>query len=381
MNLSAAAALSLVLISVSAAHLINTYSIPVSQVRWPLWNSKAGVLRPPWKSNIQHLSQTVRPRTQSLPRQLRRSQQSVRAKMSIPKRAPRRRAGSVKLTNYKDKVYHLPIEIGTPGQQFNMALYTSYTAMWVKSLNCSSSHPHRRYNSTFSRTYVANGEEFGQYFETNRGFWSQDDVTVAGLAVRNQSFGELVVADDTFKDMDIDGVFGLVPTGAGGDEGPTVFENMISQLRVPISAFSLYLNRVEIINVNQYICDERSWVELDTSTPLIQGPLEEIRMLHYWLGGEMHEKLLGRFVFDCSKVDSLPDVGFTVSGHMLRLSSRDYVIKEDEDGQVTCFSAFAGFYWRNDNLPVWFFGSSFMRAYYTYFDKGNRRIGFAKAKH
>ncbi|GFO24870.1 cathepsin d [Plakobranchus ocellatus] len=88
-----------------------------------------------------------------------------------------------------------------------------------------------------------------------------------------------------------------------------------------------------------------------------------------------------QFIFDCSKVISLPDVGFIVNGHKLPLSSRDYIIKEDEDGQVTCFSAIAGLNQMRDDISVWFLGSSFMRAYYTYFDKGNNRVGFARAIH
>ncbi|GFO11821.1 cathepsin d, partial [Plakobranchus ocellatus] len=103
-------------------------------------------------------------------------------------------------------------------------------------------NPCRRYNNALSSTYVANGKEFGAFFEACEGYWSQDSVTVAGLTVENQLFGEAVKTDNIFKDMDIDGVFGLMPVGSDGDEGPTVFENMISQRRLPIPAFSLYLN-------------------------------------------------------------------------------------------------------------------------------------------
>ncbi|GFO24892.1 aspartic protease 3 [Plakobranchus ocellatus] len=105
MNLSLAAALALALISICAAHLI----------------------KPPWKSNIHRLSRFVRPK------QSRGSHQPARASQPFPDGSPGHIAGRVKLTNYKNKLYHLPIEIGTPGQKFNMALYTSYSAMWVPS--------------------------------------------------------------------------------------------------------------------------------------------------------------------------------------------------------------------------------------------------------
>ncbi|GFO24871.1 pepsin a [Plakobranchus ocellatus] len=136
MNLFSTAVLVIALTSVCVAHLI---SIRVPQVRKPIWNSIAGIPRPQWKSNIKRLSLPVKPLKQSLLRQSRRTQQPVRAERPFPKRTQRRMAGSVKLTNHKDKVYHLPIEIGTPGQKFNMALHTSYPAMWVTSDHCPSS--------------------------------------------------------------------------------------------------------------------------------------------------------------------------------------------------------------------------------------------------
>ncbi|GFO24895.1 cathepsin d [Plakobranchus ocellatus] len=367
MNLSLAAALALALISVCAANLIN---VPLSQDRRSLWNFKAGVLRRPWKFNVQRLSHPVRPK------QSRRPKQPPQASQPFP---DDHIAGSVKLTNYKNKVYHLPIEIGTPGQKFNMALHTSYSAMWVPSAHYPFSH--RRYNNASSSTYIATGKHFGEYLEAKQGYWSQDSVTVAGATVRNQTFGEVQSAYDLFKDMDIDGVFGLMPIHSDGDEGPTVLENMIIQRRLPIPSFSLYLNRVEVSYRNQVPKAWHGKADLDTSTPLIYGPMKEIKTLHTLLGGTPHEKQRGRFVFDCSKVDSLPDVGFLVNGHSLPLSSKDYVIKEDEDGQVICFSAFTGLHGNEYKTPAWTFGSSFMRAYYIYFDKGSSRLGFAKARH
>ncbi|GFO24891.1 cathepsin d [Plakobranchus ocellatus] len=258
-----------------------------------------------------------------------------------------------------------------------------------KSFGCV--HPHRRYNNASSSTYVPNGNKFGEHFEAGQGYWSQDSVTVAGTTVENQIFGEVLSANDIFRDIDIDGVFGLMPIHSDGDEGPTVLENMISQRRLPIPYFSLYLNRyntsgldsmlifggidrdyctggfiftplitpyrwqfrmdgVEVFNRN--LNGRRGHADLDTSTPLIYGPMEEIKILHIMLGATPHEKLPGRFVFNCSEVDMLPDVGFIISGYSLPLSSKDYVIKEDEDGQVTCFSAIAGLYWRKDTMPV-----------------------------
>ncbi|GFO24872.1 cathepsin d [Plakobranchus ocellatus] len=156
--------------------------------------------------------------------------------------------------------------------------------------------------------------------------------------------------------------------------GRLIFTPLVSSYR-----WQFKMDGVEVSNRSQFVIGGRDEAELDTSTPLIHGPMEEIQILHFFLGGKMHKKLPGRFIFDCSKVNTLPDVGFIVNGYSLLLSSKDFIIKEDEDGKITCFSAIAGLYWRRYNMSAWILGSSFMRAYYTYFDKGNSRVGFARA--
>ncbi|GFO36745.1 gastricsin-like [Plakobranchus ocellatus] len=85
-----------------------------------------------------------------------------------------------------------------------------------------------------------------------------------------------------------------------------------------------------------------------------------------------------QFEFDCSSLDNLPAVQFIINGQKLSLSSEDYVIKMDG----RCLSGFAtkrGML--RDGQRFWTLGDVFMRGFYTQFDKGNRRIGFAQAKH
>ncbi|GFO43117.1 cathepsin e [Plakobranchus ocellatus] len=73
----------------------------------------------------------------------------------------------------------------------------------------------------------------------------------------------------------------------------------------------------------------------------------------------------------------MPDVEFIVNGTPLTLTSEEYIIKLDN----LCFSIFYGMKrFPRGTDPYWILGTAFMRTYYTVFDKGNRRIGFAKAK-
>ncbi|GFN84938.1 lysosomal aspartic protease [Plakobranchus ocellatus] len=84
-------------------------------------------------------------------------------------------------------------------------------------------------------------------------------------------------------------------------------------------------------------------------------------------------------MFDCSEVDDLPHLEFIVNGKKLSLSSRDYTAEIELYGEYICASRILAMGWRENDEPDWVLGLNFMRAYYTQFDKGNHRIGFAKA--
>ncbi|GFN91302.1 cathepsin d (lysosomal aspartyl protease) [Plakobranchus ocellatus] len=117
---------------------------------------------------------------------------------------------------------------------------------------------------------------------------------------------------------------------------------------------------------------------------MLVGPYADVDRLNAKLGAK-NSSLSGPYVlyeFDCSEVDNLPDVEFIINGKKLSLSSKDYVVKWFQEGSLVCLSAFRG---RKDftegNESLWTLGHVFMRGFYTYFDKANSRVGFAKAKH
>ncbi|GFO17403.1 cathepsin d [Plakobranchus ocellatus] len=89
-----------------------------------------------------------------------------------------------------------------------------------------------------------------------------------------------------------------------------------------------------------------------------------------------------QYEFDCSEVDSLPDVEFLIKGKKLSLSSKDYVVKEEASGTTTCYSGFFGRRRLTESSgSLWTLGQIFLRGFYTHFDKANHRIGFAKIRH
>ncbi|GFN91627.1 cathepsin d [Plakobranchus ocellatus] len=333
------------------------------------------------------------------------------------------------LINYFDELYSCPITIGTPGQEFNVAFDTRSSMTWVPSIHAPPRyrrmHKYKRYNNESSITYTTNNKNFDVIDDSNRitGHFSRDSLKIADVTIKKQSFGETLLETNMFRGTTNDGILGLGLSKLDGEEELSVLDNMVSQGLVPAPVFSVYLNRygsggpesvLTLGGTNPYYCEEEfTFVDLtvphrwqfnidrvqlssgggifcesgcqamvDSRSSFIAGPTEETRALNQQLGGKWFKgpQGLSNYKFDCSEVDDLPDVEFIVNGKKLSLSSRDYTAEMELYGETICVSRILSMGWRESGEPDWILGLNFMRAYYTQFDKGNRRIGFAKAR-
>lgn len=332
------------------------------------------------------------------------------------------------LSNYMDAQYFGEIGVGTPGQKFKVIFDTGSSNMWVPSKKCASDGcaAHSRYSSQDSSTYKVDGRELAIHYGSGsmEGFLSRDNLELAGVTVEGQIFGEATdVGGSNFATAKFDGLLGMGFQTISEDNVVTPFQNMISQNLVPAPMFSFYLNRDqtkspggEIIfgGIDQNyiegeitytpvtsqgywqfamdgvsvgggadgenhvkVCEDGCQAIADTGTSLIAGPTVEVAKLNERIGAK--PAFGGQYLLPSCDLSSLPELVFKIAGKEFKLTPEQYVLKLSQAGQQICLSGLFGMDTSALN-PLWILGDVFIGPYYTVFDYGNKRVGFARTK-
>merc|ERR1712113_242901 len=110
------------------------------------------------------------------------------------------------------------------------------------------------------------------------------------------------------------------------------------------------------------------YMVVDTGTSILAGPSSGVNTL---------VSKIGEVSADCSNVDKLPTITFTMNGKNFDLGPDFYVLRMmDEDGQEQCQLGIQAV----EGVPMWILGDPFLRKYYTVWDAESNRVGFALAK-
>jgi cathepsin D len=321
----------------------------------------------------------------------------------------------VPLTDYSNTQYYGTIGIGTPPQLFKVIFDTGSSNVWVPSKKCTSISClfHTRYDSAKSSTYRANGTKLHIQYGSGAidGFLSNDVVTVASLSVQNQGFAEVTAEQGlSFLFGKLDGIAGMAFPSIAVEGVVPLWNNLVAQKLVESNVFSFYLSKISgdtrsamILGGSdpKYYTGKMNYVPLknttywligwddakvngvrlglcsgapcfaavDTGTSLIAGPAEDI--------AEIMTKI--PLEADCSNINSLPNVTFVINGMDYLLTPQDYVLKVTQLGQTQCISGFMPLVLPPRLGKLWIFGDVFISTYFTEFDYGNKRVGFAKA--
>ncbi|KAM0923471.1 hypothetical protein ACQ4PT_005530 [Festuca glaucescens] len=157
----------------------------------------------------------------------------------------------IELKNYANVQYVGQIGVGNPPQNFTVVFDTGSSNLWVPSADCYFSlacYFHPRYVSGRSSTYKDNGTPVALHYGPAGaifGFYSEDEVTVGGLVVKNQEFIEATYEHGfTFLAAKFDGILGLGFKEISAEGSVPVWYNMVAQGLVKNSTtFSFWLNR------------------------------------------------------------------------------------------------------------------------------------------
>ncbi|NXW67022.1 CATE protein, partial [Hirundo rustica] len=325
------------------------------------------------------------------------------------------------LINYLDMEYFGQISIGTPPQNFTVVFDTGSSNLWVPSVYCVSKAcaTHSRFQPTQSSSYQVIGTPFSIQYGTGSltGIIGSDQVAVEGLTVSNQQFAESISEPGkAFLDADFDGILGLAYPSLAVDGVTPVFDNMMAQNLVELPIFSVYMSsnpesplggevlfggfdtsrftgtlnwvpvtqqgywQIQLDNIQLggtvTFCASGCQAIVDTGTSLIAGPTKEIRELQNLIGAVSVD---GEYAVECSSLDAMPDLTFTINGLPYTLSAQAYTLVESGDGITFCTSGFQGNDVPPPTGPLWILGDVFIRQFYSVFDRGNNMVGLAPA--
>lgn len=309
------------------------------------------------------------------------------------------------LSNYNNMAYYGVISIGTPPASFEVLFDTGSSNLWVPSSSCLSTAclTHATYDPTQSTTYVPNGENVTIKYGTGGldGYLVMDTVIVDNLIIQNQTFALAVTElDDHFDDVAFDGILGMGYESLAVDGVVPPFYNMYQQGLIDSPVFSFYLARdgtsneggelilggsdpayysgnltyvpVSVENYWEFIMTSATFDGItlctnceavaDTGTSLLMAPVDAYTTIYDKLN------INSDGLIDCGSVDSLPVVKLYIGGAILGIPPSAYVIQSEGYCLVGI---------QTMDTDFWVLGDIFLGQYYSEFDLGNNRIGFA----
>ncbi|TGZ62940.1 hypothetical protein CRM22_007188 [Opisthorchis felineus] len=270
--------------------------------------------------------------------------------------------------------YFGTIEIGTPRRSFRVAFDTGSAMLWVGSTDMVAEQGNfvQRFDPDGSETYHETEDRFDLQYAVGRvvGTLGFDHIFVGDTQISNFSFGlgQHIIADIPGSQL-FHGIMGL-SAHTEGQLPETFVGAMFRQNLIEEEIFSFCFASIGVYQGQLLVNSFTAFV--DTGTQFIDGPRTEIDRIN----GLMEVVRISDEIYyvNCSKIPQYPTLLLSLSGLQLALTPREYVAVMRNDTGEFCFSAFS-----YHEQPGWYFGTMFIRNFYTVFDPRRSLIGFAQA--
>lgn len=267
------------------------------------------------------------------------------------------------------------IGIGHPAQTFSVVFDTAWYSSYVPSVGCSPyAYPacalKNKYDSSRSGSYQPNGTEYNidTAYGKLSGFLSTDNINIGHIKIKNQTFAEVTQLPFYGIFTTADGIFGM--SYQRSDTPISFFYNIIKQNLIVKPIFSFYINRddttehggslflggsnpkhyngsftyLPVVKQNYWqiemdkiyvpiglnrtatACSKGCNSYIDTSSILINGPQNEIKMINRYVSA-LYVPKLNRYEVNCNTISKLPEITFQLGGKNFTIKGPDYVQK------------------------------------------------------
>lgn len=332
--------------------------------------------------------------------------------------------------------YYGEISVGTPPQTFNVVFDTGSSDLWVVSSQCRSDvcAEQKKFNYHQSSSYEGQNEDNEDEDEDEdeeeedeedeesyvqieygsgsmNGHIGRDTVRLANnqIIIRNQMVIDATTLSREFSGSPFQGIFGLGLSGISGSSHDPPFHNMINNNLVERPLFAIYsqhhAGEIDFGGIDtsryegeiQYVenVDDGYWMMhmdevnfqdqrfegrkaiIDTGSTLIIMSESDARLYHQHIP-EATSNGDGTWSFPCKNIKDLKPLTIQAGDAFLSIPPEKLFLTPMVSTSKYCLSGISGQGMANSE-DTWVLGDVFLRHFYTVFDVGQNRLGFAKA--
>ncbi|KAF7335565.1 Aspartic protease [Mycena venus] len=283
------------------------------------------------------------------------------------------------LTDFED-LWFGTITVGTPPQTLTVDFDTGISDTFLPVVGCDATCAgHTLYNPAASSTAINTSDSFSLQLHAGEGDTTgsvfMDTVTIVGLTAQDQAVGMNFATPstsdypaglwDNVADIGSELSLGSVNTALFTGE----FRNVL-----PIKEVFYALN-LQALHANNEVIATANGVTaiIDTGSTLLLGDEVSVKMLYSAIPGAKDASAVlgpGFFTVPCNRI---PTVGITLGNQLFNVAPDIFNLEVLLEGTADCVGSVVS----QDDIPFWVLGEIFLRNFYTVFNQGSARVGFA----